>query len=81
MMKDIELKPLEITKNAANLFLTIRYAIDCRACRNITICEEGETDSADFAKQLDTLGWLADDDETALCPSCVEYFKKCGELE
>lgn len=81
MMKDIELKPLEITQNAANLFLSIRYAIDCRACREITMYEESETDLIGFAKRLNALGWLGDDDETALCPSCVEYFKRRGELE
>ena len=81
MIKNFEHKPLEVTQNEANLFLSIRYAIDCRACREITMYEESETDLIGFAKRLNTLGWLGDDDETALCPSGVEHFKKCGELE
>ena len=49
MIKNFEHKPLEVTQNEANLFLSIRYAIDCRACREITMYEESETDLIGFA--------------------------------
>ena len=76
-----EITPLKITQNEGNLFLCVRYAIDCRACREIEICEDENTDSPDFAQTLHRLGWQSDDGETAICPSCIQRFEKLKTLQ
>lgn len=73
---ETQLTPLKITQNEGNLFLCVRYAIDCRACRIINICENENTDSPDFAQQLHKIGWKSEDGETAICPDCIQYFAK-----
>lgn len=78
---EAQITPLKITQNEGNLFLCVRYAIDCRACREIEICEDENTDSPDFAQTLHRLGWQSDDGETAICPNCIQRFEKLKTLQ
>lgn len=78
---ETQITPLKITQNEGNLFLCVRYAIDCSACRTIELCENEDTDSPEFAQQLHKLGWKSEDGETAICPNCIQYSAKLKTLQ
>lgn len=82
MSNQVELRPLKITQNEGNLFLAMRYAVQCQRCKESCFSAE-EEDSCDFAIRLHLADWEAycEEPTSIICPKCRAEKRRFDAME